>query len=94
MGGEVSKKYDVPDTPNASAGHCQLWKIYPVTNKATGEEVSLWTLSKDDLGKRKPIPIADKTLQEQIFQIMKKDLTTLKDLNHGSIIRVVEVCIS
>lgn len=93
MGNEIGKKYDVPNTHNATAGHCQLWKIYPCTRKdpLNREDVSIWICQKEDLAKRTPNPITDKSIQEQIFQILRKDVACCKDLSHNGTIRVHEV---
>eukprot|EP01041_Mallomonas_annulata_P000553 gene553-1062_t len=90
MGNEIAKKYDFPQVHNATAGHRQLWKIYPGVTKETREEVSLWILQKDDLGKRKS-PLVDKPTLEQLFQILRKDISIMKDISHCGIIRIYEV---
>lgn len=91
MGNELAKEYDFPQVHNATAGHCQLWKIFPAVNKETKEEVSLWIMKKDDLAKRKPIPITDKATLEQLFQILRKDVNGTKEIEHGSILRILKV---
>jgi len=95
MGNEITKKYDFPQVHNATAGHNQLWKIYPGVSKETKEEVSLWIMQKDDLSnsKRKPGPVNDKAVLEQIFQIMRKDINVTKEITHGGVIRIIEVII-
>ncbi len=46
MGNAVAKKYELPTAHSASAGLCRLFKIYHGTHKETGQEVSVWNLSK------------------------------------------------
>lgn len=91
MGNAIAKKFDIPKEHTATAGHCDLWKIYPGTRKADGEEVSVWTMQKDELAKRKPVPLTDKVLAEQVFQVMRKDMVTLKDCDCIGVLKVVEV---
>lgn len=93
MGNAIAKKFDVPKEHTATAGHCDLWKIYPGVKKGSNpaEEVSVWTLQKEDLAKRKPAPIQDKALAEQVFQIMRRDMLALKEADCGNIIKVYEV---
>ena len=93
MGSATTKNYELAKTHGATAGHCGLWKIYSAVNKTTGERVSLWTMQKDELTKRSPVPITDRALAEQIFQIMRKDMITMKDINYVGIIKVLEVSI-
>lgn len=92
MGNAIAKKFDVPKEHSASAGHHQLWKIWPGKNKETGELVSIWAFDKADLTKRKINPISDKAVLEQIFQVMKKDFAIIKESTVcSSIIRYIEV---
>ena len=89
-----TKKCELPEEPNATAGLGQLWKIFPgvkMTKDGVKKEVSVWILTKESLSKRDPIPITDKNIVEQVFQIMKKDLLTMKDMSHGGIVKVFEV---
>ena len=81
MGNAVTKKFDnVPKDPTASAGHLKLWNIYPGTTKdSLNNPVSIWTFDKSELSKRKVNAISDKTVCEQLYLIMKKDLQILKD---------------
>ena len=97
MGNEVSKKYNLSEEHNATAGHCQLWKIYPgfVTNKdkVTTTDISVWLFMRDGLAKREPVAVTDKSTQEQLMQIMKKDMAAMKekDMQHHGIVKVLEV---
>mmetsp|Transcript_8941 Transcript_8941/g.13432 ORF Transcript_8941/g.13432 Transcript_8941/m.13432 type:complete len:1031 (-) Transcript_8941:98-3190(-) len=94
MGNEITKKYELPAEHNATAGLCQLWKIYPgykMAKDMTKREVSVWIMTKDGLSKRDPIPVTEKSHVEQVFQIMKKDVLTMKDMSHGGIVKVIEV---
>ena len=89
MGNAIEKKYDVPKDYTATAGHLQLWKIWPGKSKdASGKLVSIWAFDKTELlsgskGKDGKISLnniqADKAVVEQIYQIMKKDLAVMKD---------------
>ena len=90
MGNSIAKKFDIPKDHTASAGHCQLWKIWPATSKQSGKEVSVWVFDKADLAKRK-VPITDKTVLEQLHQIMRKDLLAMRDLACSNIMLSQEV---
>ena len=92
MGNALEKKYDIPKAHNATAGLCQLFKIYHGTSKETNKEVSVWNLSKDDLAKRKPA-ITDKAILEQLYTIMRKDLASMKDYDADTIgiVKILEV---
>lgn len=80
----ISKRVsDVPKESTACAGYHGLWKIYPGVRKDTGEEVSVWAFDKD--------PKKDKAQQEQIFEIMKKDMRGMKECECGGVLRVIEV---
>ena len=46
MGNAVAKKYELSTSHSASAGLCRLFKIYHGKHKDTGEDVSVWNLSK------------------------------------------------
>ena len=102
MGNEFAKKYDISENYVGTAGHNQLWKIFPCSVKEKEpsnakenaalkrkEELSIWIFQKEELSKLKTIP--DKTVQEQLFQIMRKDVLCFKDMSHSGIVRVVEV---
>jgi hypothetical protein len=97
MGNEISKKYNLKEEHNATAGFNGLWKIYPghVTNKdkVTTTDISVWIFMRDGLAKREPVPITDKSAQEQLMQIMKKDMSAMKEkeMQHRGIVRVLEV---
>ena len=92
MGNAVAKKYDFPNQHSATAGMCQLFKIYHGVSKETQKEVSVWNFSKDDLSKRKP-PITDKATLEQLFTIIRKDIAAMKDSDGETvgILKVIEV---
>jgi hypothetical protein len=94
MGNEITKKYELPEEHNATAGLGQLWKIFPgykMTKDGQKREISVWIMTKESLAKKDPIPITDKNVVEQVFQIMKKDILTMKDMQHNGIIKVIEV---
>lgn len=97
MGNEITKKYELPPDNNATAGLNSLWKIFPgikLTKDLIKKDISVWILTKDSLGQRQPFPITDKNIIEQIFLIMRKDILTLKDLQHNGILKVIEVSYS
>lgn len=91
MGNAIAKKFDTPKDYSATAGHCGLYKIWHGKKKETSEDISIWTFDKSDLAKRKTGPVNDKALQEQVLQLMRKDLTCLKDCNCEGIIQIIEV---
>jgi hypothetical protein len=94
MGNEITKKYELPPEHNATAGLLQLWKIYPgvkLTKDMVKKDISVWIMSRDALAKRDPFPITEKNVLEQIFQILRKDLMTMKEMNHGGIVKIIEV---
>ena len=92
MGNTIAKKYDLPTQHSASAGLCKLFKIYHGTNKENQAEISVWNLSKDDLLKRVP-PIKDKSVQEQLYAIIRKDINSIKDnpADCSGLLRAIEV---
>jgi hypothetical protein len=90
MGNAIAKSYDVPKDYNATAGHCSLYKIWHGKKKGSSEDVSVWTFDKSDLSKRKS-PVNDKAVQEQVLQLMRKDITCLKECNCEGIIQIIEV---
>lgn len=82
MGNAIQKKFDVPKEHTATAGHMQLWKIWPGKNKETGQLTSIWAFDKNELSKKRGPSgnsLYDKAMIEQIYQIMKKDLTVIKE---------------
>lgn len=102
MGNAIEKKYDAPKEHTATAGHLQLWKIWPGKSKdASGKLVSIWAFDKSEIlagskGKDgKPMLNniqADKAVVEQIYQVMKKDLAVMKDSQAcSSLISTIEV---
>jgi hypothetical protein len=94
MGNEITKKYELPAEHNATAGLLGLWKIYPgmkMTKDMVKRDVSVWILNREQLAQRQPVPITEKTIIEQIFQIMRKDVLTMKELQHNGIVKVIEV---
>ncbi len=101
MGNAIEKKYDVPKEYTATAGHLQLWKIWPGKSKdSTGRLVSIWAFDKGELLNKKKDGMKsalsnlsiDKTVVEQIYQIMKKDMAVTKETNAcPSLISSIEV---
>jgi SCY1-like protein 2 len=93
MGNELGKKYDIPQNHTATAGLCQLFKLYPVTPKegSVTDELTLWLMQKDDLTMRATNPITDKTTLERIFQVMRKDINAAKDMSHSGLVKVIDV---
>lgn len=81
MGNSIQKKFDVPKDHTASAGHLRLWKIWPGKAKDSNQHVSIWTFDKNELLKKKDKNDKglDKNIVEQIHQIMKKDLSVMKE---------------
>ena len=76
MGNAIAKKFDnVPKDHTATAGHLQLWKIWPGTVKEAnislgtqiGDEISIWSYDKSELSKKKSNPTTDKAILEQVF---------------------------
>eukprot|EP00981_Chlorochromonas_danica_P003586 scaffold662_cov281-Ochromonas_danica.AAC.1 len=97
MGNSVTKKFDVPKEHTATAGHLQLWKIWPGKSKdSSGQAVSIWVFDKAELPKRKTTtgttPYTDKVVVEQIYQIMRKDMMTIKEMHpSASVLNSLEV---
>ncbi len=97
MGNSIAKKFDVPKEHTATAGHLQLWKIWPGKSKdGSGQPVSIWVFDKAELAKKKTIsgttPYADKAVLEQIYQIMKRDLSVIKGMDPApGVINCIEV---
>jgi hypothetical protein len=93
MGNEITKKYELPTEHIATAGLLGLWKIYPgikMTKDLVKKDVSVWILNRENLSQRQP-PITEKNVIEQIFQVMRKDVLTMKELQHNGIVKVIEV---
>lgn len=92
MGNEIGKKYTIPETHTGTAGHCQLYKLFPVSPKeGRREELTLWLMQKDDLVNRPVGAITDKTTLERLYQVMRKDISLLKDMNHNGIVKIIDV---
>lgn len=93
MGNAIAKKFNLPKEHTATAGHVCNWKIWPGKSKDNaGQLVSIWAFDKSDLTKRKLNPVADKAIVEQVFQIMKRDFTVIKDSKACSnIVQILEV---
>jgi hypothetical protein len=94
MGNAIAKKFNLPKEHTATAGHVSNWKIWPGKSKdAGGQLVSIWAFDKTDLTKRKLNPVTDKTIVEQVFQIMKRDFHVMKDSKAcSSVVQIIEVC--
>ena len=93
MGNDIGKKYNIPKDHSATAGLCQLWKLFPVTPKEglATDELTLWLIQKDDLSTRQVNPITDKTTLERVFQVMRKDIAASKDMDHNGLVKVIDV---
>ena len=94
MGNALAKRFDVSRDYAATAGHCGLYKIWHGRKKGApqdSDELSIWTFSRDELAKMKRNPVTDKTVQEQIAQLMRKDLIALKECNIDGIIEITEI---
>ena len=90
----ISKRVEgLPKEPTASAGHLGMWKIYPGTRKDDGAECSVWAFDKADLAKkdRPGGAVADKAVQEQIFEIMKRDMKSMKECECSGVVKVHDV---
>lgn len=81
MGNAIAKKYDASKDYTATTGHCKLFKCYSAKSKENLQDVSIWVFDKTELGKAKYNAITDKSIQEQIYQIMKKDMNLLKEIS-------------
>lgn len=92
MGNAIAKKFNLPKEHTGTAGHVHNWKIWPGKSKDSGQLVSIWAFDKADLNKRKLNPVADKSIVEQVFQIMKRDFSVMKDSKACSnIVQIIEV---
>ena len=91
MGNAITRKYDIDETHCANAGLSGCWKIYKgKTKDEIPKEISVWICSKDEVGKRTPAP--DRSTLDQLFQVMRKDVMTMKDMpanNH--VVKPLEV---
>lgn len=75
------------DEPSASGGLACLWKIYKATDKASGEPVSVFVFTKEDLKE------VDKALREQVLVILRRELKVLSGMStrkHPSVVRHIE----
>ena len=89
MGTNVQTRFDIPQEHIATAGHSQLWKIWPGKNKETGQFVSIWVFDKNEF---KNDGLYDDVMIEEIYQIMKNDLNVIKESQSCSnLISAVEV---
>ena len=103
MGNALAKKFDIGKDYGATGKNTPILLLpspspylvsclHHVAGSAPDdEEISIWTFSRDDLAKLKRNPVTDKTVQEQISQLMRKDLIALKDCTIDGIIEVTEV---
>ena len=53
--------------------------------------MSVWVFDRQELSTRKVAPITDKTMLEQIHQIMRKDLIALKEASCTNVVEVLEI---
>lgn len=84
---QIAKKYDMQEEPAASGGLACLWKIYKATEKVTGNPVSIFVFSKEDLKH------VDKALREQVFVILRRELKILQSMSsrkHPSVVQHIE----
>ncbi|CAM9452680.1 unnamed protein product, partial [Ectocarpus sp. 12 AP-2014] len=87
MGNEIAKKYEMDEEPSASGGLACLWKIYKAMDKATGNPVSVFVFTKEDLKD------VDKALREQVLVILRRELKVLEGMaarKHPSVVRHIE----
>lgn len=61
--------------------------MYQATAKNTGDPVSVFVLDKDEL-RASGMP---KNEREQLLDIMRRDVKTLKEMDHPRVLKVVEV---
>ena len=90
----LSKKTsDVTKDITGTAGHMQLWQIRKGVSKETKEPISIFTFDKNDLlSKDRPGgPITDRSLQEQIYQIMLRDMQVMKESSCGGVLKIIEI---
>ena len=84
---QIGKKYEMDEEPSASGGLACLWKIFKATDRASGQPVSVFVFSKDDLKE------VDKALREQVLVIMRREIKVLEGMSerkHPSVVRLVE----
>ena len=94
MGASLATKFDIGRDHSATAGHCGLWKVWHGRRKGAApesDEISIWAFSRDDVVKLKRNPVTDKTVQEQVVQLMRKDMLALKECSIEGIVEVTEV---
>ena len=87
MTAQIAKKYDMDEEPSATGGLACLWKIYKATDKASGEPVSVFVFTKEDLKD------VDKALREQVLVILRRELKVLEGMStrkHPSVVRLIE----
>ncbi|CAM9499839.1 unnamed protein product, partial [Phaeothamnion confervicola] len=86
MGNEIAKKYAMQEEVFATGGHACLWRIYSATNKETGEQVSVFVFRKEE-----QMRDLEKALREQVLQILRREIQTLKLFKHPGVLRLVEI---
>lgn len=85
--GQIAKKYEMDEEPTASGGLACLWKIYKATEKASGNPVSVFVFTKEDLKD------VDKALREQVLVILRREVKVLEGMaarKHPSVVRHIE----
>lgn len=84
---QIAKKYDMDEEPSASGGLACLWKIYKATDKASGDPVSVFVFTKEDLKE------VDKALREQVLVILRREVKVIEGMStrkHPSVVRLIE----
>ena len=78
---------------SATAGHLQLWQIRSGISVKTNENVSVWTFDKKDFNndQRKGGAITDRAHQEQIYEVMMKDMKGMQDSACAGVVQVTEI---
>jgi len=84
MGSQLTSLYTISEESASTGGPGNLWKIYSAVKKSSETPVTLFTLEKKRFEKE------SKTVREEIFNAIRKEVKTLAKLRHPSILHVVE----
>ena len=84
MGNQLTSPFTISEDSLSTGGPNNLWKIYNATKKSNNTPVSLFILEKANFSK------ANKHLQEEIFNSVRKEVKTLTKLRHPSILQISE----
>ncbi len=84
MGNQLTSAFNISEESQSTGGPNNLWKIYSATKKSNDAPVSLFTVEKKRFDKE------SKSLREELFNGVRKEVKTLMKLRHPSVLHVIE----